>query len=199
MTRDLRSEQREEGCQDAPRPLQVTCIETLDGLGDRAAEAYRGLTAGVVWCTVAAFRCTRSVANCRSLLLLLPGALWRAVLFLPSKPPVDRSNRSGRASLIADLGHSSPVLDERKADRDRFTETVGSSSGPLLLLLDVRLVSSDDRNPLSPVRGELRNLLGRPRPDGGKLRDDLKRIVPSLFQSSADGDKSSPVRNESSQ
>jgi hypothetical protein len=69
----------------------------------------------------------------------------------------------------------------------------------MLLLVDVRLVSSDDRNPFSPVMVELRNLLGRPRPDAGKLRDDLKRIVHSLFQSSADGDKSSPVLNESSQ
>ena len=96
----------------------------------------------------------------------------------------------------ADLGHSSSVLDERKADRDRFTETVGSSSGPVLLLLDVRLASADDLDLLSAVRSELRNLLGRFPPVLGEFRH-LEPIVPFLFQSSADREKSSPLKESS--
>jgi hypothetical protein len=84
-------------------------------------------------------------------------------------------------------------LDETKADRDRITENVGSSSAPVLLLLAVRLVSARDLNLLSPVRGELRDVVGRLPPVLGEFRDDLERIIPSLFQSSADREKSSPV------
>jgi hypothetical protein len=69
----------------------------------------------------------------------------------------------------------------------------------VLLLLDLRLVSADDVNLLSPVRGELRNVLGRPPSVLGKFGDDLEPIGPVLFQSSADREKSSPVLKESSQ
>jgi hypothetical protein len=67
-----------------------------------------------------------------------------------------RGHRDPQSVLAAaDLGHSSPVRGERKADGGRITESVCSSSGLVLLLLDVRLVSADDLDQLSPVRGEL--------------------------------------------
>jgi hypothetical protein len=67
------------------------------------------------------------------------------------------------------------------------------------LLPDVRLVSADDLDILSAVRGELRDLLEKPPPVRGEFRDDLEPIVPFLFQSSAYRGKSSPFLKESSQ
>jgi hypothetical protein len=67
-----------------------------------------------------------------------------------------RGHRDPHSVLAAaDVDPSPPVRGERKADGDRITESVGSSSGLVLLLVDVRLASAHDLDPLSPVRGEL--------------------------------------------
>jgi hypothetical protein len=72
----------------------------------------------------------------------------------------------------ADIGDTSAVLEERKDDVDRPRETVGSSFGLLVVLRDVRPVSTDDVNPFSPSLQGLRDRLSRPRPLLDELRED---------------------------
>jgi hypothetical protein len=71
-----------------------------------------------------------------------------------------------------DLGHPSSLLDERKDDGDRAKGTVGSSSDPLVHLLDVRRVSTDDLDLFSPALAGLRDGLSRPCPLLDELRED---------------------------
>ncbi len=52
---------------------------------------------------------------------------------------------------LTDLGRTSAVLAMTRADLDQAKGTVGSSVGPLLPLLAVRLASADDLNVFSPV------------------------------------------------
>jgi len=53
-------------------------------------------------------------------------------------------------------------------------ETVGSLSGPLLLLLADRLASTDDVNLLSPVLDRLRDAPPQSSPVRSEPRDDLE-------------------------
>jgi hypothetical protein len=98
------------------------------------------------------------------------------------------------------------LVDERRDDLDPTKETVGSSSGPVLLLPDVRIASADDLNLFSPA---LEGLVDRPRQpphvlDG--LREDVEESSHHLCerrddrdQSSDDVVKSSHYGDESSQ
>jgi hypothetical protein len=83
----------------------------------------------------------------------------------------------------ADLGQTSAVLDERKDDLDPIKETVGSSFGRLLPLLDVRLASADDLNLFSPVLEGLRDGLSQPSPVLDELREDVEESSDHLKES----------------
>jgi hypothetical protein len=80
---------------------------------------------------------------------------------------VGRHERDGRLSGgsvasgtgPADLGDTSAVLEERKDDIDQPRRIVGSSLGLLVVLRDVRPVSTDDVNPFSPALEGLRDRL----------------------------------------
>jgi hypothetical protein len=61
-----------------------------------------------------------------------------------------------------------------KADLDQAKETVGSSVGPLLPLLDVRLASAHDLHAFSPVLEDLRDALPQPSAVLDGLREDLE-------------------------
>jgi len=78
----------------------------------------------------------------------------------------------------ADLGRASPLLTMRRADVDQAKGTVGSSVGPLLPLLAVRLASADDLNMLSPVLAGLREALPECSPALDGLREDLEDSSP---------------------
>jgi hypothetical protein len=67
----------------------------------------------------------------------------------------------------------------------------------VLLLLVVRVISTDDLDLFSSDRSEPRDPLRGHRHDRGKLQDDLQSIFPSLVQSSGDREKSSHVLKKS--
>jgi NAD(P)-dependent dehydrogenase (short-subunit alcohol dehydrogenase family) len=69
-------------------------------------------------------------------------------------------------------GDTSVVLAERKPDVERRRETVGSSFGLLVVLLDVGFVWTDDVNPVSPALQGLRDRLSRLTPSAHELRED---------------------------
>jgi hypothetical protein len=93
-----------------------------------------------------------------------------------------------KGGAAGDLGDTSAVLAERKPDVDRPRQTVGSSFALLIVLLDVRFVSTDDVNPVSPALQGLRDRLSRRTPlleelregrdessqYGNKFRDDVE-------------------------
>jgi hypothetical protein len=75
------------------------------------------------------------------------------------------------------------VLDERKDDVDASKETVGSSFGPLLPLLDGALASTDDVNLFADVLEGLRDGLSQPSPVLDELREDVEESSDHLEQS----------------
>ena len=99
----------------------------------------------------------------------------------------------------ADLGNTSAVLDERKDDRDRPSETVGSSFGPLLPLLDVRPDWTDDLNPFSPALEGIRNGLRQPSHVLDELREDLDESSQRREEFREELEESSQCLEESSQ
>jgi hypothetical protein len=82
----------------------------------------------------------------------------------------------------ADLGNTSAVLDERKDDVDRAEGTVGSSFDPLVRLLDVRRVSTDDVNLFADVLDELRDRLPQSSPVLDRLREDVEKFSDHVKQ-----------------
>jgi hypothetical protein len=84
----------------------------------------------------------------------------------------------------ADLGHTLAVVDERTDDVDQTKETVGSSYGYLLPLLDVRQASTDAVNVFSPVRDGLRDGLRLSSPVLDELREDLEESSHDVKESS---------------
>jgi hypothetical protein len=82
-------------------------------------------------------------------------------------------------------------------DRDRFAETVGSSSGLVLLLLDARLLSTDDLESLFPSRVQSSGDLGKSSPVRKESSHVLKKSSPVRKKSSPVLKKSSPVLKDS--
>jgi hypothetical protein len=74
---------------------------------------------------------------------------------------------------------------------------VGSSVA-VLLLLDVRLVWTDDRSLFSPVLESLRDGLLQSSPDGDEPREDLEQSFHDVKESRDDREESSPYLMESS-
>ncbi len=66
----------------------------------------------------------------------------------------------------------------RRDDLDQAKGKVGSSVGPLLPLLDVRLASADDLNVFSPVLEDLRDAPRDSSPGLEGLREDLEDSSP---------------------
>jgi len=75
-------------------------------------------------------------------------------------------------------------LDERKDDLEQIKETLGSSFGLLLLLLDVRPPSTDDLKLFSPVLEGLRDDVPQSSPVLDPLREDLEESSHRLNESS---------------
>jgi hypothetical protein len=86
----------------------------------------------------------------------------------------------------ADLGDTSAVLEERKDDVDGPRETVGSSFGPVVLLLDVRRVSTDDVNLFADVLDDLRDRPPQSSPVLDQLREDVGRFSDHVKKLRAD-------------
>jgi methyl-accepting chemotaxis protein len=83
-----------------------------------------------------------------------------------------------------DLGRSSAVLDEKQDDVDRAKETVASSFDLVVLLLDVRRVSTDDVNLFADALDGLRDRLPQSSPVLDRLREDVGNFSDHVEQSS---------------
>ena len=105
-----------------------------------------------------------------------------------------------------DLGDSSALLDESKDDLDEANGIVGSSFRPLVRVLDVRRVSTDDVNLFPDVLDGLRDRLPQSSPVLDQLREDVekfsdhaKELRDDVKQSRDDVKESSHDVKESSQ
>jgi hypothetical protein len=92
-----------------------------------------------------------------------------------------------------------PALNQWPDDLDGIQETVGSSPGSLVRLFDVRLVSTDELNLLSPVLPSLQAFLEKPRALLEGLRPDLEKILPRLSELRDDLEESSEGIKQSSE